>query len=235
MTATITTTQRLTVIKHLASGKTPDVVATITHLDRSTVVDIGAHHGYPDKDKLAWAADILAKKAEEETTKELMPQGRPDPVRPAPGSSTSNPAGQPTVTPLTKPDELRILLNTAKAHPSKRIQAAANKVFDDLAKLRTLIAEDAEKNAERRKVEADKAAARAEVDRLKRELAEAQAKLRGTTITAASTSKPDTDDGPTAKEIRVWATAAGVDCPPIGRVPGSVRDAYLEANAQVAS
>lgn len=54
--------QRITVLKHLAGGKPIDVTATITGLTAETVLDLASHHGYPDRDKLAWAVDVLTKK-----------------------------------------------------------------------------------------------------------------------------------------------------------------------------
>lgn len=229
MTATkdITQEQRLTVIKHLASGKAPDVVAAIASLDRSTIIDIGAHHGYPDTDKLKWAADVLQGKLDADRAPEPAP-ARPDTTvhvvtRPAAAAPSERPAG-----PLTQPDEIRVLLNTAKAHPSKRIQKAADKVFDDIDRLRALIREDDEKHAARRKAEAQKAAARAEVERLEAQLAAAKAKLRGATPQATTAA---TAGGPTAAEIRLWAASAGIDCPTVGRVPAAVREQYEKAHA----
>lgn len=229
-TNTITDQQRLTTLKHLASGKGLDVVATIVGLPRDTISDIARHHGYPDKDKLAWAADIVEKKIREAAT--TLPERRPEPTRPAaarpqtPGTAVHPPAAVPGT--LTKPDELRVLLNAAKAHPSKRIQAQANRVFDAVDRLRQLLREDEEKHAERRRAEAEKAAARAEIARLEQQLADAKAKLRSKTATAADTTS--TGDGPTAAEIRAWANEAGVDCPATGRVPKSVRAAYADAH-----
>jgi hypothetical protein len=227
-TQDITSTQRITVLKHLASGKAIDVVAAITSLSREVVLDIGSHHGYPDKDKLSWAVDTLTAKLDEQAT--ALPERRPEPTRPAAArpvpavpSSPQAPAAQ-----LTKPDEIRVLLNTAKAHPSKRIQKTADKVFDDLDRLRGLIAEDEEKHAERRAAEAEKAAARAEVQRLEQQLRDAKAKLRGTTATTATPSTAS--NGPAAADIRAWAAEHDVACPPVGRVPAAVREAYETAH-----
>ena len=175
----VTDERRLTTLKHLAGGKDLDVVATIVALPRETVLDIGSRHGYPDTEKLAWAADIIEKKIRETAT--TIPEQRPAP-RPAArapqtaGAATSTPTAP---APITQPDEIRTLINTAMQHPSKRIQNAAGKVVDDIAKLRTLIREDEEKHAERRKADAARAAARAEVERLEQQLAAAKAKLRG--------------------------------------------------------
>lgn len=182
-TATITNEKRLTTLKHLASGKGLDVVATIVGLPKETVLDIGSRHGYPDTEKLAWAADIVEKKIHDGATD--LPAGRPLPKTTGAAAAPAA-APVPDPSPLTKPDEIRILLNTAKGHPSKRIQAAADKVFDQLDRVRTLLREDEEKHAERRKADAAKAAARAEVERLEAQLAAAKAKLRGKPATAAT-------------------------------------------------
>lgn len=62
---TVTAEQRLTIIKHLAAGKDLDWVAAATKFDRSVVLDIASHHGYPDPAKLAWARDVLTEKAQQ--------------------------------------------------------------------------------------------------------------------------------------------------------------------------
>lgn len=171
----ITPATKVTLLKHLASGKSAEIVATIVKLPRDQVVDIASHHGYPDRDKLAWAADILEKKIDDDTS--TLPVRAPDrvttPIRPAAGASTPPAAGSST------PSVEHSLIDQGKQHPSKRIQACANKVLDDLDRLRTLLREDETKHAARRKAEREKAAARAEVERLQQQLAEAKAKLRG--------------------------------------------------------
>lgn len=221
----ITATAKITLLKHLASGKGLDVVATIVGLPRDQVLDIASHHGYPDREKLGWAVDVLEKKLTDDAALPVRaPERAPSPIRPAAGASTP-PAAGPATTPLTQPDEIRVLLNTAKGHESKRIQNAANKVIDDLDRLRALIRDDQEKHAERRKAEAAKAAARAEVDRLEAQLAEAKAKLRG-----PATTKSAPADGVSAAEVRAWAAQHDVDCPAVGRVPNAVREAYDDAH-----
>jgi hypothetical protein len=259
MTTAITPTVRLNVIKHLAGGKTPDMVSDITKLPRAAVVDIGSHHGYPDTDKLSWAADILKKKIDDELATIPAGQPIPDPSPAVRQVTTTAASGGPVQ--LTKPDEIRVLLNTAKAHPSKRIQTAANRVFDDLDKLRALIADDQAKHAERRKSEAIRAAAKAEVERLEQELRDAKAKLRGSTTTtkaepssapASSGSSPDgranTLDqvradladrlarlGVTSRDVRAWAASTGLDCPVTGMLPTRVLNAYEAAHQPAAA
>lgn len=186
---TITPEQHLTVVKHLAGGKPPAVVATITRVDEHEVSRIGASHGYPDRDKLGWAVDILTKNLEKAAT-----DGLPEPsrevgqiVRP----QAIHRADPPPAHAPAQPDEIRVLLNAAKSAKPKRIQALANRVFDDLDRLRAMLDVEREKTRAAEAETAQKRAARAEVDRLKKELAAAQAKLRGT-----PTPKPQTaDDG----------------------------------------
>jgi hypothetical protein len=223
--------KKVTLLKHLASGKGLDVVATIVGLKRDQVLDIASHHGYPDKEKLAWAVDVLEKKLDDEQaelpdrTSEVRREERAVAPRPA---AVPTPTASPAAT-----GALEDLIATGKDHESKRIQSAANKVLDDLDRLRTLIREDAKKHAARRKAEREKAEARAEVERLKAQLAEAQAKLRGGSAPGKKTTTPT--DGPTAADVRAWATNNGVDCPAVGRVPATVRAAYDDAHEQKAS
>lgn len=224
---------KVALLKHLSAGKGLDVVATITKLSREQVLDVASHHGYPDKDKLAWAVDVLEKKLDAEAA---VPDRTEEANRQASSERRVALAEAPTPAPaaLTRPDEIRVLLNTAKGHESKRIQNAANKVLDDLDKLRTLIREDQEKHAARRAAAAEKAAARAEVERLEAQLAEAKAKLRGGTGPKSKTTTT-ISDGPSAAEVRAWAAKNDVECPAVGRVPAAVRAAYDEAHLEKAS
>lgn len=191
-TATITPEERLTVVKHLAGGKSLEVTATLTHLDRSVVLDIGSHHGYPSVELLTRAVDLLEKKRDRETA----PTEHPDPASVTrisrPVAVASTPAA--TGTPLTRPDEIRVLINTAKGHPSKRIQAAGDKVIDAVDRLKTLLREDQEKHAAKRQQEAEKIAARAEVERLEQQLRAAKAKLRGGTTNKKLETSPSSGD-----------------------------------------
>lgn len=238
---TFTKTQILTTIKHLASGKDAELVADIMKSTKADVIEIARHHGYPDVEKLAWAADILEKKLDEDNQpaeRPLVGGGeivtRPQQLGTKPGTTPITPT---TVPPIPRPDELRVMIATAKNHESKRIQAAATRADDAIAKLRQLIVEDEQKNHEKRKAAAAKARAKAEVERLEAELAAARAKLRGSAPAKPKTPASPTPAGvlPTSAEIRAWARDNDVDCPPVGQVPARVREAYDDARTQVAS
>lgn len=116
-------------------------------------------------------------------------------------------------------DPLAALLSVAAASPRSRTRKKGERIADLVADLRSTLA--AEKEEDERKEEARK-----EVERLQRELAKAKERLRGT----ASTS---TDSDVPASVVRAWAKQAGVACPAAGRVPQSVRDAYVAAHEAV--
>lgn len=193
-TTEITAQQRLTLVKHLAGGKTLPQVALIMRLPEPTVLDIASHHGYPKTEALTKAADILERNLNDDR-RSGIPNGTAAPLavtRPARPSTTSpSSVTNPDARPVGQPDEIRVLINTAKSHPSKRIQAAGERVLDAVGRLRDLITEDQAKHAERRRADAAKAEQRAEVQRLERQLAAAKAKLRGTpTMTAEQGGGP---------------------------------------------
>lgn len=176
------------------------------------VLDVVTKHGYPRPESMRTAARIL----------------RGDDARSARAHvSAAGPAGEPrTVPTLTQPDELRVLINTAKAHPSKRIQNAATRLLDQAEALRELIADDQRKHAAKREADAQKAAARREVQRLQEQLRKAKAKLRGDPSPASTT----TPVAPSAV-VRAWAAQNGIACPARGVVPKAVADAYAAQHA----
>lgn len=223
-TTTLTEEVKLTALKHLANGKPLEVVASIIGSTREAVLDVASHHGYPDTAKLSWAVDVLTKKLEDSAA---PPKRAPEPT-PRP-TTQARPTPRFPVAPVAAPapaDDLETFLRDAKAHPSKRIRTAANRVDDQIARLRDLISEDEEKHAARRKAEKEKAAAVKEVQRLKAELAAAQAKLRP----ATATTRTPGGDGPNAAVVRAWAAENNVECPSRGRLPDSVRSAYDQAH-----
>lgn len=100
-------------------------------------------------------------------------------------------------------------------HPRLAKQAA--KVRDAVAVLRELV-EGHEKRAE----------AEEQVERLRRQLAEAEAKLRGVAGTgpARAMARAAAAGRPEARLVRAWARQQGIECPATGRVPYAVVEAY---------
>lgn len=230
MSTEIRPEQRLTILKHLAGGKHVQVVATIVHLDSEIVRQVAQSHGYPDLEKLKWAVDVVQKNIDDARTADI-PKGTAPSPRVASVPSQPTTAAAPTSAPA-KPDEFRVLINTAKNHDRARIQKLADRILDDLAKLRGLIDAEQEAYQARQRVAQEKAVARAEVERLEQQLREAKAKLHPSKKTSTSES---TDDGASASEVRSWAIQQGIEVPGRGRLPQEVRDAYDEAHHQEAS
>ena len=96
------------------------------------------------------------------------------------------------------------------AHDDPRIARAAKKVVDALDKLD----EAWEANAE-------KAELRAKRDRLKKQLAEIEAQIKGT---APAAPKVDW------KAVREWAEDNGYEVPKVGRIGQPIVDAYNQAH-----
>ena len=238
-TTEIGPTQRLTVLKHLAAGKGLDVTAAMTRLSRDEVLDIGGDHGYPRADRLQHAVELLTaaiEKSDKDAAISTSPLSTGTTLPASSPPARSEPAAPHPAEPLTRPDEIRVLLNTAKSSDAKRIQNLANRIFDDLDKLKALIADDQERHAAQRAAEHEKAAARAEVQHLQEQLAAAKAKLRPATTKGTKTRRPSAaiTDGTAsapASTIRAWAVEKGIDCPSRGVLPNAVRQAYALAHA----
>lgn len=95
-------------------------------------------------------------------------------------------------------------------HPDGKIRRAAQKVMDAVANL------DAAWEAN-----AEKAELRAKRDRLRKQLAEVEAQIKGT---APATPKVDW------KAVRAWAEDNGYEVPKVGRIGQPIVDAYNQAH-----
>lgn len=124
----------------------------------------------------------------------------------------------------------RDLITEGKAHSAVKVQRAAVKAEVALQTLANLLDATRAEEAAKRRAEAEKAAARAEVERLEKQLADAKAKLRAPARAAATAAAAPKQAGIAAKDIRAWAASANVGCPPTGPVPAKVVDAYLAAH-----
>ncbi len=121
----ITPATTVTILKHLVAGHDLNFVAGVTHLERGDVLDLVSSHGYPDVDKMAWAVDVLTKKAGE------VPAG---------ASRTRFKAFEPTVVKPTPPADIVVratdsVLNLGKHSPKVRTRTLAAKIhtlLDDL-------------------------------------------------------------------------------------------------------
>lgn len=168
--------------------------------DGAKVDDVAAAFGVPRKDVMDAGFDHGLRYVEGRDVFELTDKART--------MLRSAPAPAPKRGPIT----------VGLACPDPKVRRAAEKARDAVDRLRDLLAQWE-----------DRAAARAEVERLETELAAAKARLTG------RPAAPATDRAPDNSEVRAWAEAAGVPCPARGRIPGTVRDAYDAAHTGAAS
>lgn len=118
-------------------------------------------------------------------------------------------------------DTIARLITEAQGSTRARTRKKADRLSDLVADLRSTLTAEREDDERREK-------ARKDIERLERQLSEAKALLRGGSTTV------EVGDGISAAELREWARHNGIECPPVGRVPNSVREAF-EADRQAAS
>jgi hypothetical protein len=214
---------KATILRELADGIHVAVVAEHVGLPRDRVIQAASAHGYPDRAKLAWAADIVAKGG--------------DPTGAVPRTGATSPVTAAAKTPTAAVDTLAALIHRAARSSSKRAQAKGRQLADLADRLtaqldaetdaaRQAAVEAARKAKEKAAKAAAQAAARAEVERLEAQLAQARSKLQ-----RSSAVPPGARDlGLDPKAIRRWAASADVPCTVAGRVPRAVIDAYLSSH-----
>lgn len=211
--ATITDADKHTLLRALAGGTALDVAAAAVHIAPGRALDIAKHHGYPDRAKLAWAADVVAKNAEA------------DDVPPA---ATSAPTSAPARG--ERPDAIAQLLADAAASRRKRTRELGQRASKALDLVRAELRTERERDAQAEARKAAEAKVRAEVARLEKRLAELKRGLpKSTAVPPGATAL-----GVDPKAVRRWAAANGVECTATGRVPRVVLDAYLAAQQATA-
>lgn len=239
MTKTITSADRLTILKLLAGGRDIDFTATATSQPRDTVLDVAKHHGYPDRDKLAWAVDVLAEQLDDEARASIptstvrtpaahavaaVPASRPRPAAPAPDPQPAADA----------PADVAALIALGKKSTRARTRGLAEKAEKALAVLRKEVTAEVEAKKAAATRAAEEAKVRSEVERLEAELAAVRARLPKSQA-AAKTGTTALRTGADPKTVRAWARTNGIDVPAVGRVPNRVMDAYAAAHAATAA
>lgn len=143
---------------------------------------------------------------------------------------------KPRLVARTSPDPKETIIDRLLDRADKSAKARTRKLAERtralLTELQQIVDEETAAAAAAEAEAKRKAELQAEVDRLEAELAAKKAALRGHTPAATKTK---TGSGGDAKAIRAWALEHGVDCPPRGRVPAAVAEAYHAANRKRAS
>jgi len=234
-TIAITPALKVTMLKHLVAGKNLDFVADVTRVPRDTVLDIVSNHGYPNKDRMAWAVDVLIQGGDKIPTGQLSTGTPLDPATPAArvGNSATGANGSLAITPPATithiPPATADLLHQAEQSPFIRTQNIGTKISALLADLTARLND--EQAAAEAKAQADRESARiasriatlqAEIDKLKRK----PAKTTKTPVPKAGGAAVSD-----SAAIRAWAKANNVACSNTGAVRQVVRDAYHAAGA----
>lgn len=131
------------------------------------------------------------------------------PMTPVPTPPPLQPARRSTI------GEVALAVNELTRHKDARVRKQAERTITQVRRLVDVLSEYDEK-----------AAARAEVERLEQQLRDAKAKLRG-----SGEQVPLVGPAVDSKAIRAWAARNGVDCPSVGPVPQRVVDAYQAAQS----
>lgn len=143
------------------------------------------------------------------------PQGAPDPMTDSVLPALPNPSPTTTVAAQVPVGQL---LKWGDDHTDAKVRKQAAIARTALSDLRTLHAADQEL-----------AALAAEAEQLKQRLA--QLEERQAELAPRSRKKPAHTRDYDSREVRAWASAAGVDCPRVGQVPRAVLDAWRAANS----
>lgn len=216
-TTPLTNAQKVTVLKHLINGRDIDFITPAVHITPDQVNDVKRDHGYPDDDKMRWAADILTKKDNAIPTQSAPSTGghaldRPRPpvhAAQTPPAAATPAADQPITLSATK------ILDLGDKSPKQRTRNLSAKIRTLLNTLTAALHDEREDTEKAKRI----AQLQAELDALK-------GTIKKNTPAAA---------GPDAKTIRAWAAAHDIPCTTVGVVPAAVRDQYEHANGNDAA
>lgn len=226
---TIAGNDKLTALKHLANDRTPAFVAAAIGADETDVQQLLDEYG-PDKERLRWSIDELERQARAAERAAIPPASRPG-IQPTRTTPTPRPVH---VAQPSEPGTIDALLvradKIAEFSGTARVRRAAKKVRDAATALEEALAGVEERKRAAAREAAAKAKARAEVERLERELAEAKARLKGSTPATPKAKDATSSTTSAAARIRAWARDNGITCPAVGRVPAAVREQYENAH-----
>jgi|GEM_PF-3857288 len=162
---------------------------------------------------------------------DLSLEGDPMPsTLPTPIDRARRDAGVPEARDVESVDDL---LAAARALDDRKVGAAVDKATSAISKLRDAYGEAARRIADEQAAQEAKTEALAEIERLKAQLAEAEA--RAAEVGAKVRKPPPRQAGGVASQARAWARENGIDVPAVGRVPRGVLEKYEAAQRAVAS
>lgn len=203
-TVEITVALKVQMLKHLIADHDLDWVAAVTKIPRNIILDVVAAHGYPDKDRMGWAVDVLTKDGNQPPERPahtgFKSLERATPVRPsAPANAQSAVQRVPVHTSTAE------LLHQAAESRMARTRSLGAKISGLLTDLTARLAEEQETREELAKAEKDKARVGARIAELEAEIA----KLKGKNKKPATVSKP--------RGVVEPRPAGGIPCPSCDR------------------
>lgn len=230
-TATQLTPDELTILKLAVRGRGVSFIAEALNKPREHIGRVLAKHG-GHTDAWQWAID-----EHDGDTTPRIPTRAPTapPPRPLP------PPAQPAATNGQAPaGKLEQLLTRAAKTDTAPVRKARSALLAAVDRLETTLANTEVKHREKQAAAAEKAAARAKVESLERQLREAKAALRGKKPgdAATPTKRPATpaagrDIDYVTRVIREWAQANNIPCPTAGRyLPADLVAAYKAAHPE---
>lgn len=169
----MTNTDELTVLKHLAAGRSVPFTATATGLPVPAVNLFATAAGYPDIDRVqARIAELLAAGDTPIPVRapEAAPRLRPVPAPPDPQRERAHPAATPPAPTLEE------LVRACRRSEFKRTQSLGVKLAELVEKVTGALVAERESAEVKARRAAEREAAQAEVKRLEKALAAARAK-----------------------------------------------------------
>lgn len=125
---------------------------------------------------------------------------------------------------MTSVDTIAAVIAAASRSSRTRTKNKAARLAEMVDELRaTIEAERAEDDL--------RESARKEIERLERQLREAKSRLRGD----GGSTTLSVDSSVSAAELRRWAASNGIDCPAVGRVPATVREAFAATEGEASA
>jgi len=214
---------KVAILRALAEpGARLDRVAVDLQLSAEIVRRVSSAHGFPDRHKMSWAADVIAK-GRDVVDDALVVESTPSPVASATTAASAD-------------DTARLPARAGKSARA-RTRALAKRIDDDLARLHELVTAESEEKKAAAEAAATRAKEKAEREReqkrLRAEAAALEAKLakvRAQLQRSAAVPPGAAALGLDPKAVRRWAAANGVACTATGRVPKVVVEAYLAAH-----
>jgi hypothetical protein len=221
----IRTQEQRKVLVRYAAGETVSAIIAATNLNKEFVTAAVADLAKFDRGR---ARELVQEYDQRAATVAASKVPRPSKPAPAPEPTPAPAPKKRPVIEITDADPIDELLERGARSYDARARHLTKKARDILTVLADRLTEVAAEQQRRDERAAVEAAAKANVEKALAALEAARAELAE--VTGKTTPPPAASDGPSPRDVRAWAREAGVDCPPLGRIPRTVMDAWKAAH-----